>query len=173
VGFEAGATTSAWIALADSVPENGCMRAVPDPRRRQPRPADAGADASRGPSNRRVTAVKVDENEAVEVVLRAGEMSLHDIDIVHGSGPNHSREKRIGFVVRYVTPQARPLEGRPPAILARGRDPEGHFQLVDPPRETAVDQSLRHMRESAARHLEVMLHNLQSFKSQPTLAEPP
>ena len=89
--------------------------------------------------------MKVDENEAVEVVLLAGEMSLHDIDIVHGSGPNRSQEKRIGFVVRYVTPQARPLEGRPPAILVRGHDTAGHFHLVDPPHETTTDQSLRHI----------------------------
>ena len=31
MGFEAGATTSAWIALADSVPANGCMRRSPVP----------------------------------------------------------------------------------------------------------------------------------------------
>lgn len=162
MGFQAGATTSAWIALADSVPASGCMRAVPGPERHKPierEKADARPD---GRSSRRVTAVKADEERAVDVVLRAGEMSLHDIDIVHGSGPNHSDEKRIGFVVRYITPDARPLEGRPPVLLARGRDEVGHFRLAEPPSESNADQALARMRESAAEHLEAMLKNLKS-----------
>jgi ectoine hydroxylase-related dioxygenase (phytanoyl-CoA dioxygenase family) len=159
MGFEAGATTSAWIALADSVPANGCMRAVPGPSRHRVEPLELEG----GPllhKKRSPTAVKVNEDEALDVVLHAGEMSLHDIDIVHGSGPNPSAHKRIGFVVRYVTPQAQPLEGRPPALLARGDDPWGHFQLVDPPRESDAEEALRRMRDSAAEHLEAMLHNL-------------
>jgi len=160
MGFEAGETVSAWIALADSVPANGCMRAAPGPGRRHvgaPRPGDG----QRGPQQRRrSTAVEVDESELVHVVLRAGEMSLHDIDIVHGSGPNHSDQKRIGFVVRYLTPEARPLEGRPTVILARGRDTRGHFRIVGAPSPADAGEAIRRMRESAAEHLEAMLHNL-------------
>lgn len=155
MGFEAGNTLTAWIALADSVPANGCMRAVPGPGRRQVRRAEGD-----GPQKRRSTSVEVNEDEAVDVVLRAGQMSMHDIDIVHGSGPNHSDEKRIGFVVRYLTPEARPLSGRPPAILARGTDTGNHFELADPPNATDADEALRRMRESAAHHLEAMLNNL-------------
>ena len=164
MGFDAGATTSAWIALADSVPANGCMQAVPGPERYQSREAEADGDALQPQTKHRVTAVKVRDGEAVDVVLRAGEMSLHNIDIVHGSGPNRSGDKRIGFVVRYVTPQARPREGRPPAIVARGRDTAGHFRLVGPPRETDLDEALRQMRDSASEHLHAMLHNLKSLE---------
>jgi non-haem Fe2+, alpha-ketoglutarate-dependent halogenase len=160
MGFEAGATLSAWIALADSVPANGCMQAIPDPGRHETLRAEPVGAGSAGKPYRRSTAVEVDQSRAVNVVLRAGEMSLHDIDIVHGSGPNRSDEKRIGFVVRYITPQARPLEGRPPVILARGRGGDNHFELVDPPGKTDAEQALRGMRNSAARHLEAMLQNL-------------
>src|ERR671934_250969 len=55
--------------------------------------------------------------DAVEDLLRPGEMSLHDADVLHGSGPNASAVKRVGFVVRYVTPEARPRGGRPPVLL--------------------------------------------------------
>ena len=48
MGFEAGATTSARIALADSVPANGCMRAVPGPGRHQA--GGAGADGAHRPA---------------------------------------------------------------------------------------------------------------------------
>lgn len=159
MGFEAGATTSAWIALADSIPANGCMRAVPGPERHQIRAVNPGDSDT--PQKRRTTAVEVDEAKAIDVVLHAGEMSLHDIDIVHGSGPNHSDEKRIGFVVRYITPVARPLSGRPPVILARGRDTGDHFQHAAPPTAINAGEAIGRMRRSAAEHLEAMLHNLQ------------
>ena len=45
----------------------------------------------------------VDESQAVDVVLKPGEMSLHHTNIVHGSNPNTSDGPRIGFIVRFVT----------------------------------------------------------------------
>ena len=96
MGFDNGETASAWIALADSIPANGCMRAIPDSDRRQA----ADGDPRAGHAKRHATAAEVDETRAVNVVLREGEMSLHDADILHGSGSNRSDLKRIGFVVR-------------------------------------------------------------------------
>lgn len=98
----------------------------------------------------------------MDVVLRAGEMSLHDPYVPHGSGANGSGEKRVGFVVRFVAPDARPLQGRPPAILARGRDKFGHFRIVEPPSGADVEGALSEMKTSAARHFEAMLANLKS-----------
>jgi non-haem Fe2+, alpha-ketoglutarate-dependent halogenase len=145
MGF-AGETTTAWIALSNSSAANGCMRAVPGPARR-----DMVSANHSGPG--------VDDRDAVDVVLGAGEMSLHDADILHGSAPNRSDEKRVGFVIRFVTPQARPLAGRPPVILARGSDRHNYFQVVDPPAERG-ERALNEMKESAALHLEAMLQNL-------------
>jgi len=48
--------------------------------------------------------VEVDESQAHDLVLQPGEMSLHESNIIHGSGQNRSDLKRIGFIVRYVTP---------------------------------------------------------------------
>ena len=45
----------------------------------------------------------VNESEAIDVVLKPGEMSLHHTNIVHGSNPNTSDGPRIGFIVRFVT----------------------------------------------------------------------
>lgn len=161
MGFEAGATTTAWIALAESVPANGCMRALPGPERHRAMVASPGGGQ---PQKRAVTAVEVHEEAAIDVVLAAGQMSLHDIDIVHGSGPNRSDRKRISFVIRYVTPEARPLQGRPPVLLARGHDRRGHFLGVQPPDERELDEALTAMRASAVEHLEAMLHNLKHVR---------
>jgi hypothetical protein len=96
----------------------------------------------------------------VDVVLRAGELSLHAPDVAHGSSPNFSDEKRVGFVIRYVTPDARPVHGCPATLLARGTDAFGHFALAEPPRATDEAQALDAMRASALHHLDVVLENL-------------
>jgi len=148
MGFEPATTTTAWIALSNSNAANGCMCVVPGPERRQ-------TGSPKRPETRVPDAQKV-----VEVVLQAGEMSLHDANILHGSSPNHSDELRMGFVIRYVTPEARSPHGRPPVILARGQDDRNHFQIVDPPREASPELALAAMKESAALHLETMLQTI-------------
>ncbi len=96
----------------------------------------------------------------MDVVLRAGEMSLHDAEILHGSSANRSAEKRVGFVIRFVTPAGLPVDGRPPVLRARGSDPCRNFQLVDPPTEANGVGPLTGMKLSAAQHLEAVLQNL-------------
>jgi hypothetical protein len=142
--FASPTTVTAWVALSDSMTANGCMRAVREPRRQTS--AVTGGDE-----------VGLD---TVDVVLAAGEMSLHDSDILHGSGPNRSAAKRVGFAIRFITPEARPPHGRPPAVLARGRCRTDRFQLIDPPTDTDVDQTLARMKQSALLHFEAILENL-------------
>ena len=62
----------------------------------------------------------MDEAAAVDVELRAGEMSLHHIDIIHGSNPNRASWWRTGFIIRYTTP--RMLRAPTPVLIARGID---------------------------------------------------
>ena len=80
-------------------------------------------------------AVQVDEARAVDLVLSAGEFSLHHVGIVHGSIPNESDEPRIGLAVRYISPDVvQQGPERDLAVLARGHDRFGHFELAVPPR---------------------------------------
>jgi non-haem Fe2+, alpha-ketoglutarate-dependent halogenase len=149
MGFDARTAVTAWVALSDSTVANGCMRAVPGPSRFQ------------GGGGRRL---EVNEAEAIDIVLRAGEMSLHDDEIPHGSGPNRSDDKRVGFVIRYVTPEARPPEGQPAALLVRGHDSHNHFRLLHPPTERDAEAALSEMKASAASHFEAILQNLKRAK---------
>jgi hypothetical protein len=78
----------------------------------------------------------------VDVSLLAGEMSIHDMMLIHGSGENSSNRRRIGISVNYVTPEVIETNNLHRAsILARGRDRFGHFRLFSwPPRpEDLVD----------------------------------
>ncbi len=149
LGFTGGRTVTAWVALSASTLDNGCMRVLP-----------RSADQSNGPSSRVRSLGAAEESALVDVALRPGEMSLHDPDVLHGSGPNEGGEKRVGFVIRFVTPDAQPLNGRPPVVLASGKDQYHHFGSVPPPEETDPDRARAGMRESAERHLEVVLQNL-------------
>ncbi|MGH7202318.1 MAG: phytanoyl-CoA dioxygenase family protein [Planctomycetaceae bacterium] len=153
MGFDPRETTTAWIALSESTVENGCMKAIPDPQRGS-RPDGVGTAGRPG------DALPAEEGPIIDVVLRPGEMSLHDSDILHGSGANRSASKRVGFVVRYVTPEARPPVDDAPALLVRGRDDRGRFRLVEPPPDAAWEDSLAGLKQSAAHHLDAMLATL-------------
>jgi non-heme Fe2+,alpha-ketoglutarate-dependent halogenase len=108
---------SAWIALSDSTVESGCMRVVPGSQKTKLAHAEKH-DPRNMLSHGQEIAVEVDEEHAVDVVLRAGEMSLHHVDIVHGSNPNRASWWRTGFIARYSTPQM--LRAASPVVVARG-----------------------------------------------------
>lgn len=124
--------TSAWLALTDSRPDNGCMRVVRGSHREGIVPHNR---ASASPDNfvTMEIACRVEESEATDVKLAPGEMSLHHVAIVHGSNPNASDRPRIGYAVRYVSPRVRQKLDHYPVILARGHDRFGHYRLLEEP----------------------------------------
>jgi ectoine hydroxylase-related dioxygenase (phytanoyl-CoA dioxygenase family) len=127
---------TAWVALTTSARSNGCMRVIPGthtqpmiPQRETYLPENA---LSRGQE----IAVEVDEKQAVDLNLRPGEMSLHHIWIIHGSNANTSKETpRIGIAIRYTRPEVvQESPTKPFAMLVRGEDTYGNFDLQPPPK---------------------------------------
>ena len=76
-------------------------------------------------------AAEMDESRAVDLVLKAGEMSFHHANALHSSKPNRSAEKRIGFAIRYLAPEARQVTDHHEVVLARGRDDYHHYVLLE------------------------------------------
>ena len=75
------------------------------------------------------------EDGPIRVIeLRAGQFSLHDPWLVHGSGPNPSAAPRIGLAVRYVASDVRQRGPRQLAMLVRGVDRHGFYRLAPAPR---------------------------------------
>jgi ectoine hydroxylase-related dioxygenase (phytanoyl-CoA dioxygenase family) len=147
---------SAWIALTDSAPDNGCLRVVPGSHARRMEHRSAPMRAHDLLASGLEIAVDVDEREARDIVLAPGQMSFHHVMIVHGSHANTSSRARIGFAVRYVAPDVKQERDHHDVLLARGRDRYGHYRVVEGPPAEEGDPFVRqaaHNREWTARHL--------------------
>jgi len=146
---------SAWIALSDSNVANGCMRVVRRSHEsgRVQHATSAISERNLLPSGLEI-ACEVDECDATDVVLRAGEMSLHHVNLVHGSNANDSAQPRLGFAVRYVAPSVRQSVAKVPTVLARGRDEQGYFESVQSPPVYSFDEAITAQAELVRRTTE-------------------
>ncbi|XWN33838.1 MAG: phytanoyl-CoA dioxygenase family protein [Devosia sp.] len=126
-GLDGSDVVTAWVALADAPVESGAMRFWPKSHLKQQidhRDTFANDNLlSRGQE----IAVDVPESEGIDVPLKAGEMSLHHVLLVHGSRPNESADRRIGFALRYIPTRLGQTKTRDYAMLVRGEDRYGHF----------------------------------------------
>lgn len=94
-------TVTLWIALDDSLIENGCLRYVPGSQKLGPLKHEQSAQDGLVLNNTIVQS-QVDTAAARCVELRAGQLSMHDIFLVHGSAPNTSPRRRAGLTLRYM-----------------------------------------------------------------------
>ena len=102
------ATCSVWIALDDAAPENGCLRVVPGSHREKRTFGFRAVAKSRDTTlGLEVEDAAFDARRARDVVLRAGQVSLHDIHLLHGSNANRSGRRRAGFVLRLMPATSR------------------------------------------------------------------
>jgi hypothetical protein len=110
-----------WLAVDDSLPENGCMRVIPgtqgmDLQKLRPRKDVPNVLSSE------IDPALVDESRAVDVIVRAGGVSVHHPNLIHGSNANVSTKRRCGLTIRYIPTSTRIVskEQWPSAFLLRG-----------------------------------------------------
>lgn len=137
-GLEPPLAITAWYAVDDSDAENGCMRAIPGTHRALREHGTSGREGNLLSINQEVPVTEAEEGQAVDLPLRAGEISLHHGMLIHGSNPNRSDRRRCGLTIRYVPPHVRVVgensQKRPwRAILVRGEDRFGHFPAQPTP----------------------------------------
>jgi ectoine hydroxylase-related dioxygenase (phytanoyl-CoA dioxygenase family) len=154
--LDAPRLVSAWIALTDSAADNGCLRVVPGSHARRMEHRSAPMRTHDLLASGLEIAVDVDEQQARDIVLAPGEMSLHHVLIVHGSHANTSARPRVGFAIRYVAPEVKQESDHHPVVLARGGDRYGHYRVIEGPPAEDGDPFVRqaaYNREWTARHL--------------------
>jgi non-heme Fe2+,alpha-ketoglutarate-dependent halogenase len=155
-GLSSPDVCTAWVALTPSNLANGAMAVIPKTHTKDQIPHRDTFDRHNLLTRGQEIAVEVDEREAVPLVLRPGEMSLHHVRLVHGSPPNPSPDRRIGFAIRYIPTSIYQLEGTDSATLVRGTDRYGHFELEPRPERDMQEDILalhRRLTERAAQIL--------------------
>jgi non-haem Fe2+, alpha-ketoglutarate-dependent halogenase len=155
-GLSSPDVCTAWVALTPSDAGNGAMAVIPRTHAKDQIPHRDTFDRHNLLTRGQEVAVEVDEREAVPLILKPGEMSLHHVRLVHGSPPNPSPDRRIGFAIRYIPTSIYQLEGTDSATLVRGEDRYGNFELEPRPERDMQDDMLalhRRLTERAAQIL--------------------
>lgn len=116
---------SLWLAVDDSTAENGCMRVIPRTQDLQLH-ENVKQDDVDSVFGSGMDKSLVDESAAVDIALKAGDVSVHHPNIIHGSNANESPRRRCGLTIRYIPTTTRILdEPWPSAFLLRGKGVEG------------------------------------------------
>jgi chlorinating enzyme len=155
-GLSAPDVCSAWVALTPSNLANGAMAVIPQSHTMDQVPHRDTFDRDNLLTRGQEIAVEVDEREAVPLVLRPGEMSLHHVRLVHGSPPNPSADRRIGFAIRYIPTRIRQVEGEDSATLVRGTDRYRHFELEPRPDRDMPEDMLELHRRLTERSAQIL-----------------
>lgn len=130
-GNDPAHVVTAWVAIADSTVENGCMRAIPGSHKWDLLPHVDKFGEHNMLSRGQEIDQEIDETRAVPLVLRAGEASVHHTVTVHSSEPNQSDQPRIGYAITYIAPETTLMGPRTGATVVRGVDTHGHFDFED------------------------------------------
>ena len=127
------ATCTVWIAVDYSTVENGCLRVIPGSHRDGRLYAHENNPSRDLTLSEQVKADEFNETEAVDLVLDAGQISLHDVYLVHGSEANRSDKPRRGMTLRYMPASSlydRTVEAAQYARLDKVGPPEHSIFLV-------------------------------------------
>ena len=101
-----------WIALSPSNIETGCMTMIAGSHHSEIQNHE-DTFAENNILTRGQVISNIDRSKAVDLILEPGEMSIHHGAIIHGSQPNKSNQRRIGFSLQsYVPPSIKQVVGK-------------------------------------------------------------
>jgi ectoine hydroxylase-related dioxygenase (phytanoyl-CoA dioxygenase family) len=122
------ATCSVWIAIDPVSTSNGCMRFIPGSHKRQELYRHHVSNRENLVLNLELDQDQFDEATAVNVELEPGQMSLHDVRLIHGSLANQSGQRRAALIMRYM-----PATSHYDRSLVRQRKDNSPFNIFDQP----------------------------------------
>jgi hypothetical protein len=151
-----------WLAFDDSTVENGAMEVIPGSHR-----AGLLKHLRNGETDSVLTLEcergQFREDTRLPVTLRAGEVSIHDDTLVHGSPANRSANRRAGLTIRYSRTNVKcDLSVNPhfTTFLCRGVDRFGHNPRGTVPSAPYARLERRHISiEEAGTGVEQKLRN--------------
>ena len=96
------ANCTVWVALEQSVIENGCLRVIPRSHAQRVTHSHLREDRDDLTLTMRTEDAHFDPGTGVALELQPGQMSLHDVFLIHGAEPNTSGKRRTGIALRYM-----------------------------------------------------------------------
>ena len=135
IGFEPYNWVTAWLAITDANEENGCMRMWAGSHKEKIKDHKDTYDEN-NLLTRGQTIPNVPIEKTTPIILKAGQLSLHHPMIIHGSSPNKSNQRRIGFVIQsYIGTNVDQVLGKMYVQKARGEDKYKYHEYSKTPLE--------------------------------------
>ena len=160
-GLDRPDVVTAWVALTPSNRANGAMEYIPGTHTSDQIPHRDTFAKNNLLTRGQEVAVEVDKSKAVAIELEPGEMSLHHVRLVHGSPPNPSNDRRIGFAIRYIPTSVRQIAGEDSATLVRGVDHEHNFAHEPRPTSDMDPAFVKLHKEIAERNARILYRGTQ------------
>ncbi len=164
-GMSKSEGVAAWIALAPSTIENGALQVIPGSHL-QGDIAHRETDDERNMLMRhQEIAVDLNEDDAVHLILKPGEMSLHHTRIIHASAPNSSTDRRLGLAIRYIPTHIHQVAGHHDSVaLVRGVDDYGNYKLEPSPQSDFDPETLAFHQRYADNQAQNLTRDLQAAR---------
>ena len=140
------ATCTVWIAVDAATAANGCLRVIRGSHRAKKLASHHTNPSEQVTLHQELDADQFDADDAVNIELERGQVSLHDVYLMHGSAANTSKHRRRGLTMRlmptsshYSLAVAKELYaargsndlGLNPVLLLRGQDQAGENQFTN------------------------------------------
>ena len=163
-GLAGGEVVTAWLALSDASEQAGCMRVLPGTHLGPPlKHEDLYHEDNMLTRGQEITQ-GIDEEKAVAMPLKAGQMSLHNIRLAHASGPNLSADRRIGISFHYMPAKAMQSVGQwDSAALVRGVDRFKHFDHTPRVKRDMDPEAVAYHAKAAEAVRQVLYHGAEQM----------
>ena len=156
-GWKPYNSITAWLAITDVNEENGCMRmwtgSHKDNFKNHRDTLDEDNLLTRGQ-----TIENVPVKDTIPIILKPGQLSIHHPMTVHGSGPNLSKSRRIGFAIQsYIGTNVEQILGKTYVQQVRGRDDFKYHEHTPRPNQL-MDRKDLILRDNANNELQKILY---------------
>ena len=149
---------TAWLALTPATPQSGCMDFVKGSHKSPIIPHEDSFDELNLLSRGQEIKVNVAEEDKSSGALATGELSLHHGLMIHGSGANTSDDRRIGVVMRFLSPHVKKPNNAPDyGVAMRGNCDTGNFTLCHAPKGLFHPEDLLLYEEIRTEQAKVMM----------------
>jgi len=157
-GLSSDKVVSAWLALSPASVEAGCLKVMPGTHLGSILEHQDRYHSDNMLTRGQEIKIDMDENDAVNMPLKSGQMSIHNYRLAHASGPNLTLDRRIGISMHFMPPDTEQIVGNwDCAMLVRGNDPFGNFET--PPLPTSdFDPIAVSFHEKAAKAINEVLY---------------